>query len=72
MQDWKMRRAGADAAWEEWYKAKFAEIVRVVESDESRRFAGEIETLSSDLRPISPSSRICELLRRLSRTQMAV
>ena len=27
-----------NAAWEQWYQAKFAEIVRVVESDESQRF----------------------------------
>ena len=45
MHDWKERRAAGTAAWEEWYQAKLAEIVRVVESDESRRFAGEIETL---------------------------
>ncbi len=42
--DWKERRAAGEAAWEPWYQAKLAEIIAVVESDESRRFAGEIKT----------------------------
>jgi hypothetical protein len=41
MHDWKEWRAAGEAAWEDWYQGKFAEIVRVIESDESRRFAGE-------------------------------
>jgi tetratricopeptide (TPR) repeat protein len=53
-----------DSAWEEWYQSKLAEIVRVVESDESRRFAGEIQTLSNYLKPISSDSRIAVLLRK--------
>ena len=51
-----------DAAWEQWYQAKLSEIVRVVESDESRRFAGEIETLNGHLRPIRSEARISVLL----------
>jgi len=35
MHDWKERRAAGEATWEEWYQAKLAEIIRVVESDES-------------------------------------
>jgi len=75
MHDWKERRdrslgfqpeerAVADTAWENWYQEKFAEIVRVVESDESRRFAGEIETLKNHLKPIKSDSRIYELLKK--------
>lgn len=64
MHDWKERRAAGESAWEEWYQAKLAEIVRVVESEESRRFAGEIETLSRHLKPISPDSRIASLLQK--------
>lgn len=64
MHDWKERRAAGEAAWEEWYQAKLAEIVRVVESDESRRFAGEIERLSGHLKPIPSDSRIAVLLRK--------
>jgi tetratricopeptide (TPR) repeat protein len=62
MHDWKERHTAGEAAWEQWYQAKLAEIVRVVESDESRRFAGEIETLNGHLKPIRSDARICQLL----------
>ena len=61
MHDWKERACAAEASvepWEQWYQAKLAEIVRVVESDESRRFAGEIETLNGHLKPIKSDARI--------------
>lgn len=64
MHDWKERRAAGEAEWESWYQEKFAEIVRVVESDESRRFAGEIEKLQGYLKPIESDSRIYELLKK--------
>lgn len=64
MHEWRTRYAEGGTSWEEWYGTKFAEIIRVVESDESRRFAGEIETLSSHLKPISSDSRIATLLRK--------
>lgn len=64
MHDWKEKRAAGETAWEEWYQAKLAEIVRVVESEESRRFAGEIETLNGYLKPISSDSRMAALLRK--------
>ena len=64
MHDWKEQRARGEAAWEQWYQAKLAEIVRVVESDESRRFAGEIETLNGHLKPIKSEARICQLLSK--------
>ncbi|MFM7164601.1 MAG: TIR domain-containing protein, partial [Planctomycetaceae bacterium] len=53
-----------DAEWEQWYQAKFDEIIRVVESDESRRFAGEIEMLSGHLKPIKSEARIGRLLSK--------
>ncbi|HYF80972.1 MAG TPA: toll/interleukin-1 receptor domain-containing protein, partial [Symbiobacteriaceae bacterium] len=62
MHDWLERRALGEEAWEVWYRAKFAEMLAVVESDESRRFAGEIENLADCLKPISSDSRIGELL----------
>ena len=64
MHDWRERRAVGDAAWEEWYQGKLAEIVRVAESDESLRFAGEIETLHGHLKPIRSDARIYDLLRK--------
>ena len=56
--------AVGDAAWEQWYQTKLSEIVRVVESDESRRFAGEIETLNGHLKPIKSEARISQLLSK--------
>jgi hypothetical protein len=64
MRDWKEQRSIGDRAWEVWYQGRFAEIVRVIESDESRRFAGEIETLNQHLKPISSDSRVSALLRK--------
>ena len=72
MHDWKRgtvrtakdEPAAGDAQWEKWYQTQLAEIVRVVESDESRRFAGEIETLNGHLKPIKSDARIYELLRK--------
>jgi hypothetical protein len=64
MHEWKERRAAGGAEWEEWYQAKLAEIVRVVESQETRRFAGEIETLNAYLKPIQSEARIYDLLKK--------
>lgn len=56
--------AAGDAGWEAWYSTQLAEIVRIVESEESRRFAGEIETLNRHLRPIKSDARIYDLLKK--------
>lgn len=64
MHDWQRQRADDAAVWERWYQGKFAEILRVVESDESRRFAGEIETLDGYLKPIKSEARVYDLLRK--------
>jgi hypothetical protein len=64
MQHWKERRAAGGAEWANWYGEKLAEIVRVVESDDSRRFADEIATLEQSLKPSESDSRIYELLKQ--------
>jgi WD40 repeat protein len=64
MHDWKQQRAAGEAAWNNWYQGKLAEIIRVVESEESRRFAGEIETLNGYLEPISSDARVAMLLQK--------
>jgi hypothetical protein len=68
MHDWKERRHAGESAWEQWYQAKLAEIVAVVESDESRRFAGEIKTLEELLKPtdsdFAADARIRKLLEK--------
>jgi len=64
MQKWKEVKEGAIEVWESWYHEKLTELIAVIESDESLRFAGEIETLSGFLKPISSESRISHLLRK--------
>jgi hypothetical protein len=68
MHDWRARHAAGEAAWEPWYQAKLAEIVAVVESEESRRFAGEIKTLEDLLKPtvsdFAADARIRQLLEK--------
>ena len=64
MHDWRARRAEDEGAWRAWYQEKLAEIVRVVESAESRRFAGEIDALGRHLKPISSTARVSLLLRK--------
>jgi hypothetical protein len=64
MHDWTEQCAAGETVWEKWYQAKLADIVGVVESEESRRFAGEIETLKGYLTPIASDSRIAALLRK--------
>lgn len=57
------KRAADTASWEQWYQAKFDEIIRIVERDESRRFAGEIETFHNYLKPLKSVARIYDLLK---------
>ena len=64
MHDWKEKRDAGEEAWEGWYQEKLAEIITVVESDENRRFAGEIRALEEHLRPTSSDSRIFQLLKK--------
>jgi hypothetical protein len=64
MHDWKAKHELGEKDWNEWYQSKFDEIIRVVESDESRRFAGEIELLNGYLKPIKSDSRIYSLLNK--------
>jgi tetratricopeptide (TPR) repeat protein len=64
MHDWKEWKKLGTPAWEQWYEGKLKEIIRVVESEESVRFAGEIKTLEEYLKPVSSYSRIAHLLKK--------
>lgn len=68
MHDWQEHGKIGEAAWEQWYQEKLAEIIRVVESDESRKFAGEIRTLEEYLKPVvsdfAADARIQNLLEK--------
>ena len=64
MHEWHEKQKIGDETWEKWYQVKLAEIVRVVESEETRRFAGEIEKLNEYLKPIKSDARISGLLSK--------
>ena len=74
MHDWKAGHgtvqaandepATGDAAWESWYQGKLDEIRRIVESEQSRQFVGEIEKLNEYLKPIKSHARIKQLLEK--------
>ena len=64
MHEWKAKHKLGQELWKEWYQSKFDEIVRVVENDETLRFAGEIELLNGYLKPIKSDSRIYSLLNK--------
>ena len=64
MHDWKERRQAGGDAWNDWYKSKLTEILSVLESEQSQRFAGEIERLRDLLAPVTSDSRIAKLLSK--------
>ena len=63
MHNWQERRSMGKAVWREWYKLKLDEIIAAVESEESQRFTGEIETLAKYLKPTFSDSRTRQLLK---------
>ncbi|MDK9700168.1 MAG: TIR domain-containing protein [bacterium] len=62
MHDWQERKNSSQ--WKSWYQSKLQEIIRVIESDESRRFAGEIEILKGYLTPIISDTRIAAMMKK--------
>jgi hypothetical protein len=58
MRDWALREANGGAAWENWYKDKFAEILALLASPAVQRFAGEIKELDDLLAPVSQQGDI--------------
>ncbi len=64
MHDWKERQVANETEYNQWYQTKLAEIIAVVESEESRRFSGEIKDLEHYLKPISSDTRISQLLKK--------
>jgi hypothetical protein len=64
MRDWKERKEQDPVEFHQWFEVQLSEIVRVIESDVNQRFAGEIETLKTKLKPILPWGRIGGLLKQ--------
>jgi hypothetical protein len=64
MHDWREMNETGGERWQNWYEDKLNEIIRVVESDESIRFAGEIEKLNDYLKTIRSDARMYDLLKK--------
>ena len=66
MHDWKDHwdNVGKSPLPDGWYKEKLSEIIRVIESDISYRFSGEIEELKKRLMPVTSDARIGWLLKQ--------
>ena len=66
MHDWKNHwdEDAKSPVSDRWYDGKLAEILKVVESDASYRFSGEIEELKKKLLPVTSDVRIGWLLKK--------
>jgi len=58
MHDWSARQAGSGMAWESWYRLKLDEILKLLASPATQRFAGEVEELNRRLKPIAQEADI--------------
>ncbi len=59
-----MARTPRRPGFQEWLAGKLDELAAVVENEQSRRFAGEIDRLNRVLRPVLPHARTAALLER--------
>lgn len=62
MHEWAARQAEGAETFEAWYQPKLKEILAVLNSPGTRRFAGEIRDLERLLRPISQDADIGALV----------
>ncbi len=64
MSDWEEKWDIGGDVWLKYRKEKFDQIAEIVESEESRRFTGEIEQLRKTLVPIRFDARIKDLVKK--------
>lgn len=64
MSSWSEMKKTSDAAFEQWYKEKFAELCRVIESAESAELSGDIHVLKTKLSPYLNSEKEYNLLSK--------
>lgn len=55
MSDWSSKKNDLD--YEDWYQEKLDEIIKVIESDETQKYAEEVEYLKNILKPDLSSSK---------------
>lgn len=65
MSDWKKKSKMGEEVFEQWYKSKFNILCEAIESDESFKFNGEIQTLKEKLKPFINSDKEYRLLERV-------
>ncbi|MCX8028274.1 MAG: toll/interleukin-1 receptor domain-containing protein, partial [Thermodesulfovibrionales bacterium] len=64
MHDWSEKGGFDSKEFKEWYEEKFTEIRKVLESETTQRFAGEIEKLKQLLLPIPIDAFTASLLKQ--------
>ena len=64
MSDWYEVKMSSDEDFEQWYKEKFAELCRVIESSESVELSGDIHVLKTKLSPYLNSEKEYSLLSK--------
>jgi len=62
MQYWRLYQDVGQDIWNAWYGEKIAEIIRVVESDESVCFTDETQEFMAKLKPVKSNIKTRELL----------
>ena len=64
MSDWYEIKKSSDTDFEQWYKEKFSELCRVIESSESVELSGDIHILKTKLSPYLNSEKEYSLLSK--------
>lgn len=64
MSDWYEIKKSSDSDFEQWYKEKFSELCRVIESSESVELSGDIHILKTKLSPHLNSEKEYSLLSK--------
>lgn len=64
MSSWSDRKRASDSEFEEWYTKKFAELCRLIESQDSIELYGEISLLKERLTPYLNSEKEYNLLSK--------
>lgn len=64
MSQWQEMQKAGHEAFEQWYKAKFVDLCKAIESDRTIQFSGEIQTLKEKLKPYLNADKEYSLLAK--------
>lgn len=65
MEDWQEKKQAGPEVFEPWFQAKMQQLMAVLDSPETRRFEGELDTIRQRLEVLSDSSKEAGLLRKV-------